>query len=174
MTVSAVIVRPEDPADVAGIRRVHQAAFPNDAESRLVDALRHSSNLSLSLVGELAGQVVAHLACSPVAVADELLHPPAWGLAPIAVLPEYQRQGIGSQLTCAGIDACRDRVCGFLVVLGEPAFYRRFGFVPASRYHLDNCYGADEAFMALELISGSIPAAGGMVAYGPEFSMFDS
>jgi putative acetyltransferase len=70
-----------------------------------------------------------------------------------------------------GLASCAQLGCGFVVVLGEPEYYGRFGFARASNYGLDNEYGVDEAFMALELKPGSLPPAGGLVRYAPEFAL---
>jgi putative acetyltransferase len=84
------------------------------------------------------------------------------------VLPGHQRRGIGSELIRQGLAACRDEGYGFVVVLGHPEYYPRFGFWRAGEAGLANEYGADEAFMVLELASGGLPPAG-LVQYGPDF-----
>jgi len=89
------------------------------------------------------------------------------GLAPLAVLPQWQR-GIGAQLVRAGVAACEHAGVGFIVLLGEPEYYCRFGFLKARSIGLDNEYGADEAFTALELFPDAV--GGGMVRYAPEFN----
>ena len=86
------------------------------------------------------------------------------------MLPAYQRKGVGSRLVHEGLAVCAQRKCGFVVVLGEPAYYKRFGFVCARDRGLGNEYGAEEEFMVLELQAGAIPAAGGLVRYVPEFA----
>jgi putative acetyltransferase len=164
-----VSVRPEQPTDVVAIRRILEAAFPTAAEARLVELLRASGHLWVSLVAEVDGQIVGHIAFSPVGI-DRMAG--GVGLAPIAVLPDHQRQGIGGRLIREGLAACERAGSSFVVVLGSPEYYPRFGFTRADRRRLGNEYGADEAFMALELRNGSIPANGGMVRYGPEFAEF--
>jgi putative acetyltransferase len=94
------------------------------------------------------------------------------GLAPVAVLPEWQRRGVGGRLVRAGLEACRERGFAFAVVLGHLEYYPRFGFIPASRYGLGNEYGAGDAFMALELRPGGLPPVGGLVKYDAEFAVF--
>jgi putative acetyltransferase len=94
------------------------------------------------------------------------------GLAPLSVLPEWQRQGIGSLLVNEGIAAVRTAGLGFVVVLGEPAYYSRFGFVAASRWGMSDEYGGGDAFQAMEMAPGAIPAGGGLVKYAPEFAVF--
>ena len=92
------------------------------------------------------------------------------GLAPLAVLPEYQRQGVGSRLIEAGLEACRARNAGVVVVLGHPAYYPKFGFVRASTQGLAYTHpGHEEAFMVLELQPGALAHTRGVVHFRPEF-----
>ncbi len=165
-------IRPEQPADAAAIRRVLEAAFPTAAEARLVELLRAGDHLVISLVAEWDDEIVGHIAFSPVEMDGVAGEGIGVGMAPVAVHPSYQHQGIGSRLIRVGLAACTRANHGFVVVLGEPAYYQRFGFTRADVHGLGNEYGADEAFMVLELRSGSIPANGGMVGYGPEFAEF--
>jgi len=109
--------------DAAAIHAVHAAAFPSDAEARLVDALRDAGHAAVSLVA-LESKIVGHVLFSPTRSNQGR----GVGLAPLAVLPQYQRQGIGAALASAGIGACRSAGYDYIVVLGEPAYYRRFGF----------------------------------------------
>jgi putative acetyltransferase len=96
------------------------------------------------------------------------------GLAPLAVLPECQRQGIGAQLVWHGLDECRRLEQDFVVVLGHPEYYRRFGFVPAASKNLRCEYPVPpEAFMVLKLRSGALENCDGLVKYGPEFRELD-
>lgn len=167
-------IRPEGPADADAIRRVLEAAFPTPAEARLVELLRAAGNLLISLVAEEDGIIVGHVAFSPVRVDGTAAEVTGVGLAPLAVLPDHERQGIGSRLVRDGLEACERAGYGLVVVLGAPALYRRFGFDRADRRGLGNKYGADEEFMALELREGTIPKAGGMVRFGPEFVYFST
>jgi putative acetyltransferase len=164
-----VSIRPEQPTDAAAVRQVHASAFPSPAEARLVDRLREGGKALVALVAEAGGVVVGHIVFSPVT-----LEPPAdgqgVGLAPLAVLPGHQRRGIGARLVEEGLAACRRAGYAFVVVLGHPGYYPRFGFRRAGARGLRNEYGADEAFMALELRAGSLPPGGGLVRYGPEFA----
>ena len=90
----------------------------------------------------------------------------------MAVLPEYQRKGIGSQLVRAGLEACRYQGYGLVVVVGHPAFYPRFGFMPASAEGLECEHSVrPEAFMVIELEAGALAHARGVVRYRPEFTM---
>ena len=165
-------IRPERPPDVLAIRRVVEAAFPASAEARLVDLLRESGHLGISLVAEVDGQIVGYVAFSPVAIQGAAVEGIGVGLAPVAIIPSYQRQGIGGRLIREGLASCDRAGYGFVVVLGWPEYYPRFGFIQAGQRGLENEYGADEEFMVLELRSGSIPENGGLVRYGPEFAAF--
>ncbi len=164
--------RPEQPADAAAIRRILEAAFPTAAEARLVEQLRAGGHVWVSLVAEVDGQIVGYIAFSPVKIEGGASVANGVGLAPVAVCPGHQRQGKGSHLIREGLTACKRLGYGFVVVLGEPTYYRRFGFTPADHRGLGNEYGAGEAFMVLELRNGGIPADGGVVRYGPAFDEF--
>lgn len=162
-------IRPEQAADSAPIGAVHRAAFPTPLEAQLVDALRAAGLLTVSLVAAAQRDILGHVAFSPVAVAG--VHGQGLGLAPLAVQPRVQKQGIGAALVRAGLEGCRRLGAPFVVVLGEPAYYRRFGFAPASRWRLGNEYGAADEFMALELVAGGIPREGGLVQYAAPFRL---
>jgi len=166
-------IRGEEDRDASTVRIVHEAAFPTDAEARLVDRLRAAGKAEISLVAELEGIVVGHVLFSPVTI-EGVRTNDALGLAPVAVLPAHQRRGFGAALIHAGLDACRARGCAFVVVLGDPAYYRRFGFRRAADWRLGNEYGADEAFMVIELRPGGIPSQGGLVRYAPELAELDA
>lgn len=159
--------RPELASDVKPIRDILEAAFPTPAEARLVDALRASGNLVVSMVAADASGPVGHVAFSPVTVGDAR----GLGLAPMAVVPAHQNRGVGALLVREGLASCGSLGCGFVVVLGEPEYYGRFGFTRASALGLDNEYGVDEAFMVIELKAGALPADGGLVRYAPEFAL---
>jgi putative acetyltransferase len=164
-----IVIRPELPADDAAVRAVLHAAFPTPTESRLVDLLRTHGKVLASLVAEVDGRVAGQILFSPVRIEDPPADAPGAGLAPVSVLPFMQKQGIGGRLVRNGIETCRQMGFPFAVVLGEPPFYRRFGFVPASRYGLRNDYGVDAEFMAVELRAGGFPPGGGRVTYAREF-----
>jgi putative acetyltransferase len=162
-----LIIRPETPGDFNAVHALHAAAFPTDAEARLVDLLRARGRAQVSLVAEQDGRVAGHVLFSPITVDDTPTK--GVGLAPVAVLPQCQRQGLGSRLITEGLAVCRATGFVFVVVLGEPGYYRRFGFSPAAEKGLGNTYGADDAFMVLELTPGGLPVGGGLVRYAPEF-----
>jgi putative acetyltransferase len=162
-------IRQEQHGDVAAIRSVHVASFPTSEEARLVDLLRDAGRLQVSLLAEVDGTVVGHVAFSPVTTATGII---GTGLAPVAVMEAYRRQGIAHRLIREGLEACREEGISWAVVLGEPAYYSRFGFRAASEFGLSDEYGGGTAFQALELIPGRLPVGGGLLKYSPEFAMF--
>lgn len=158
-------IRYEEPGDVTAIYEVVRSAFPTDEEARLIDLLRESGHLSVSLVAEEHGKVVGHIAFSPVTIHGQQ---GGLGLAPVSVKPEFQNQGIGGELVTQGLQAARQFGAGYVVVLGHSHYYPRFGFQNASALGFHNEYGAEESFMIMELEPGAMPP-GGLVKYGEEF-----
>ena len=165
--VSGLIIRREQDGDAVAIRRVHSASFPSVAEAALVDALRDSGHLSVSLVALADDAIVGHVAFSPVSTATGAV---GVGLAPVAVVPEARLCGVASALVRAGVSACAEAGCRWVVVLGDPGLYGRFGFTPAADVGLTDEYGGGAAFQVLELMPGSLPVGAGVVRYGPEFA----
>jgi len=166
-----MLFRPEQPDDIEAIHAVHAASFPSAAEARLVDALRAAGRLSMSLVCLEEDTLVGHVAFSPVTIADAVV---GMGLAPVAVLSAYRRRGFAERLIRDGLRECEQSDCGLVVVLGDPGYYRRFDFTPASNLGLKDEYGGGDAFQAVELREGGIPSGGGLVRYAPEFAALDS
>lgn len=163
-----IVIRQEQPEDIAMIHHVVQQAFGRVAEANLVDALRRNGKAQISLVAADNGRVIGHILFSEVTLEGQLT---GIGLAPMAVSPERQNEGIGSRLVEEGLKRCRESGYQFAVVLGHPEFYPRFGFVPASRFSVKSEYDVhDEVFMALELEKGSLAGFAGMVKYQPEFN----
>jgi putative acetyltransferase len=163
-------VREETLGDAAAVHAVHAAAFPTDAEARLVDLLRERGKAIVSLVALASGAVAGHVLFSPVTVGMSGDPALGLGLAPVAVLPSCQGRGIGSALIRAGLDACRARGVGFVVVLGNPRYYARFGFTTAGARGLSNEYGAGAEFMVQELRPDALPRDGGLVRYAATFT----
>jgi putative acetyltransferase len=166
-----MIVRSEEPEDIAAIRIVNERAFGNAAEADLVDALRRNGKATISLVAEDDGRVVGHILFSPVTIETGERELVGVGLAPMSVIPERQNQQIGSLLVEEGLRRCREDGRRFVVVLGHPGYYPRFGFVPASRFGIKSEYDvADEVFMVMELREGALRGRQGIVKYQPEFN----
>ena len=165
-------IRPETPADADAIRAVNRAAFGAEVEVNLVDALRLEASPIISLVADDGGVVIGHIMFSPVSIdGDAPGAPLIMGLAPVAVLPERQRGGIGGALIREGLAACGLRRVAAVVLVGMPEYYPRFGFVPASRFGLTCEYDVpDDVFMALELEAGALAGRRGLVRYHPAFA----
>jgi putative acetyltransferase len=150
---------------------VNRLAFGSDNEGSLVDSLRINARPFISLVALVDDQVVGHISFSPVSIESPMGTFNAMGLAPMSVKPEYQNQGIGSQLVRAGLDQCARIGETNIVVLGHPRYYPRFGFVPASQKGLRCEYDVpDDTFMVLELAPGSLAGRTGLVRYHPHFA----
>ncbi len=133
-------IRPETPDDLIAIQRVHMAAFADRPYSRqtehfIVNALRAANALSVSLVAELDGKVVGHIAFSPMRIDGREC--PWFILGPVGVLPERQRQGIGGELIRQGLEAIRKLGAEGCVLVGDPAYYARFGFTRRSELILE-------------------------------------
>lgn len=163
-------VRPATAADLDAIVAVHRAAFRRDAEADLVKRLVEAGRDTISLVAVDDDDVVlGHVMFSPVTV-EEGDDGKALGLAPIAVLPEQQRQGIGRALIEEGIGACFVRDARAIFVLGSPAYYAGFGFAKASAYGLHDAFQGGNAFQVLALTVDGLGDYRGRVDYAPEFS----
>jgi putative acetyltransferase len=165
----AMIVREERQGDAERIRGVNLAAFETSTEADLVDALRRQATPLVSLVAEDDANVIGHILFSPVTLASDpgLI---LMGLAPMAVVPSRQRQGVGSTLVREGLERCRQLNVAAVVVLGHPAYYPRFGFLPAVRLSLRSEYDVpDEAFMVRELRDGVLRGLSGTIRYHPVF-----
>ena len=166
-----MIVRREEPQDIAAIRFVNEQAFGGSVEAHAIDALRDRGAATLSLVAVIDERVVGHLFFSPVTIESPERSWPGLGLAPLTVLPEYQRQGIGTALMNEGLEECRRLGHERVIVLGHPDYYPRFGFERASRYGVRFEFEApDEACMILALQPGALDGVSGVANYQPEWS----
>ncbi|MDC0308041.1 MAG: N-acetyltransferase [Planctomycetaceae bacterium] len=163
-------IRSESAIDYDAVRYLNTAAFETDAEAGLVDALRDQCESIISLVAEKDDLLAGHILFSPVTLPGHN-HLKILGLAPMAVLPDFQRQGIGSELVTAGLNICREQGWDAVVVLGYPEFYPRFGFVPASQFKIGCEYDVpDEVFMLVELNTGALDGCWGTVNYHSAFA----
>jgi putative acetyltransferase len=167
-----VNIRLESSEDRDEIRRVNQAAFGGDTEANLVDMLRDGGFAEVSLVAEMDGKIVGHILFSPVSILTKAGTVDAVSLAPMAVVPGHQREGIGSRLVERGLEVCRNRGDRIVLVLGHPEFYPRFGFSSELATSLESPF-CGEAWMALELVPGSLVASEGRVEYSPPFKLFE-
>jgi putative acetyltransferase len=165
-----VLVREETPLDLEAIREVNRRAFGQGDEARLVDALRDGGYARLSLVAEEGGRVVGHVLFSDLPIVMQAGALQALALAPVAVLPERQRQGIGSRLIREGLRACSEAGHPAVVVLGHADYYPRFGFSAWLAERLQAPFSGP-SFMALELVPGALAGVTGEVRYPPPFGL---
>ncbi len=167
-----VAVRPETAKDYEAIHEINKLAFGGEGEVLLVQRLRKSPSFipELSLVAVKSGGVVGHILFSPIIIETHSGAVPALSLAPMAVLPEFQNQGIGSELVRQGLKESKRLEHNIVVVVGHPGYYPRFGFTPARAKGLEVPFKVpDEAFMVLELIPDALRGTKGTLKYPPEF-----
>jgi putative acetyltransferase len=168
--VTVTSIRPESRTDHPAIYAVNATAFETAAEATLVRGLRDAGvNPFISLVAESEQRIVGHILFTPVQVVGARTWS-AIALGPMAVLPNFQRQGIGSGLVRAGLDACRTAGHDVIFVLGHPDYYPRFGFQRMSEFGLTCEFKApDDVLMVAELTPGAIGGRTGEVRYHPLF-----
>ncbi len=167
-----MVIREERPDDAEAIRIANLAAFDTSTEADLVDSLRRHAAPIISLVAEEDANIIGHIMFSPVTLVGG--HGPTlMGLAPMAVVPARQREGIGSRLVVEGLERCRRINAAAVVVLGHATYYPRFGFVPASHLSLRCEYDVPEdTFMVHELRDGALNGFSGTIQYHPVFANF--
>ena len=165
----AIEIRTERPEDSAAIREVHTSAFGGPVEAKLVLLICERKKALISLVALSHGKVVGHILFSRVTIANSPASFAGVGLAPVAVLPDFQKKGIGSNLIREALERCRQAGYDAVVVLGDPNYYSRFGFLRAANFRLENEYGVHDEFMVLPLHDAALDAVSGMVKYLPEF-----
>jgi putative acetyltransferase len=172
---NAVRIRVERPRDAAAVYEVNRMAFGRDDEARLVEKIRSTSGFipELSLIALIGNQVVGHIVLSQIHVDSGKRSARTWpvlSLAPMAVRPGHQNQGIGSALVRQGLKRARRLGHKVVVVVGHPGYYPRFGFTPARPLGLEAPFPVpDEAFLALELVPGSLQGVRGKVVYPSVF-----
>jgi putative acetyltransferase len=161
-------IREERPSDLAAIRVINRRAFGQEQEGNIIDALRFNGAALVSLVATLNGRPIGHIIYSPASVGGVMT---GAALGPMAVLPEYQRQGAGSKLVEAGNRKIKELGYPFIIVLGHPAYYPRFGFEPA-RNHGIHCEWdvPDDVFMVMVLDQEKMQGVAGLAKYRHEFS----
>ncbi len=162
-------VRSEQTGDIRSIRKVNLDAFETDAEANLVDALRNSGIDLISLVAEENGDIIGHILFSPVTI-DDFPEIKIMGLGPMAVVPEWQRKGIGAKLVNKGLRTCQESGYKAVVVLGHPEYYPRFDFKPSVEFGIYSEYDVPkEVFMVKELRQGALDKVTGTVKYHEAF-----
>ena len=159
--------------DREAVYALHAHAFDGLDEADLVQALHDDGAAVLSQVAERDGAVVGHILFSSLGLAPAPARPRYLAaLAPMAVLPDYQRKGVGEALVRASLDALEEAGCDGVIVLGHPAYYPRFGFTPASGFGIGFPGSVpEEAFMALSLRVGGLEDCRGTVVYHPAFGL---
>lgn len=165
-----MFIRPESSQDVQQIWDLNRAAFGSQDEADLVNRLRDGNHIDVSLVAVTEEQIVGHICFSQVFIRGQDKRWRGTSLAPMAVLPDRQRQGIGSSLVRDGLEACRQQDLPFVVVLGHADFYPRFGFSADAAKPLTCPYGFGEAWMAQPLHRDGLDEVGGDVEYPAPFS----
>ncbi len=167
-----IVIRAEKKDDADTIHEVNSLAFGQEDESLLIRRIRKSFRFipDLSLVAVKDGKIVGHILFSPVSIETKKGQIPALSLAPMAVLPAFQNQGIGSELVLEGLARCRRLGHKIVVVIGHPDYYPRFGFISARPQGLEVGFPVpDEAFMVHELVPQALEEIQGTVKYPPEF-----
>jgi putative acetyltransferase len=173
-----VMIRREQQGDEAQIRTVNLQAFGRETEANLVDEFRINCPEGVSLVAVEDDRIVGHILFTPAMIesGERMVH--GMCLAPLAVLPEFQRQGIGTKLIQAGFEAMKAAHQSFVILYGHPEYYPRFGFVPASRYGIKSPYDGvppydsvpDEAFMIFVFDEAALEGVSGVTIERPEFA----
>lgn len=167
--MTAFTIRTETHADHGAVRRVHRLAFGQDYEADVVDGLRSGGYARLSLVADVSGTVAGHILFSELRIVTESGDVPAVALAPLAVRPQFQNQGIGSELVRHGLQISREHGHRIVIVRGHPHFYPRFGFSAQLTAALSSPFAGLPSWMALELTPGSLDGVSGRVQYPPPF-----
>jgi putative acetyltransferase len=167
-----ITIREEESGESQEIRIVIQRAFRQTEEADIVDKLRQNCSNRISLVAVSEDQMVGQILFTPATIQAKKGIIAGMGLGPMAVLPEFQRQGIGSRLVKAGLALVKKRNHPSVIVLGHPTYYPRFGFVPASHYGIRSEYEnvPDEAFMILALNPVALEGVSGVAKYRSEFA----
>lgn len=164
-----MLIREELDGDQDAIRQITRAAFEGDAEALLIDSLRDEHAVITSLVAIAGAEITGHILFSRITVVTATSALSGASLAPMAVRPDLQRRGIGAQLVRRGLELCRERGVSLVVVLGHPGYYPRFGFDARLARNLRSPYPAGQAWMALELVPGSLSGVEGWVVYPKAF-----
>jgi putative acetyltransferase len=166
-----ISIRHEKPEDTPLVYSVIERTFKRDAEAKLADKLRRACSDHLSLVADDNGTIVGHIMFTPVRIENDTVIQ-GMGLAPMAVLPSRQRRGIGTLLIKTGLQILAGKGCPFVIVLGHPDYYPRFGFQPASRFNIKSQWDGvpDAAFMILVMDEKAMHTISGIASFREEFN----
>jgi putative acetyltransferase len=173
MSDNFVSIHEESARDVEAVRALLKLSFRQDAEAELVDRLRASDSFNprLSLVADIASEVVGHVLFTPVTIESEDAEVAVLSLAPLAVRPDHQREGIGQLLSLRGFDIARSLGYRIIAVVGHPSYYPRLGFVPALPLGIhDSSAHRAEASMVMSLVEGALNGIRGQIMYPPSFA----
>ena len=165
-------IRKETLQDVDSIRVINELAFGQVQEANIVDKLRANCEGLLSLVALPDDKIIGHILFSPATIEGSFGTLRGMGLAPMAVLPEFQRQGVGSGLVKTGVELLKNSTCPFIIVLGHPEYYPRFGFERASLYRIKSQWEGvpDHEFMILWVDKTMMYHVSGVAKYRDEFN----
>ena len=167
------IIREETPDDIPAVAEVHVAAFGRGAEAALVMQLRSDDAIIVSIVAIVNGNVVGNAIFSKLTIRmRDGREETAVGLAPVAVMPSFQRHGLGRRIIEAGLSLCAKHGYRSAFVLGDPTYYRRFGFSVGATTTLESRYKGSH-WMAKELVSGALDGLIGAVEYPRAFVVVD-
>jgi predicted N-acetyltransferase YhbS len=167
-----IIIRQERPNDYEKVYEINKRAFNQENESELIKKIRKGQNHipALSLVAEIEGKLVGHILFSKIKIVGDLNYD-SLALAPMAVIPEYQKKGIGSKLVAGGLKKAKKLGFNSIIVLGHKDYYTKFGFRRASRWGIKCPFEVpDDVFMAIELTINALDGKAGIVAYPDEFN----
>lgn len=168
-----VSIRSEKPEDYQSIYNVNKLAFNGEVEARLINNLRKTEGFvpKLSLVAIKDDKVIGHILFSVIHIKTDTKNIPVLALAPMAVLPKHQKQGIGSMLVREGLKKCKKLGYKAVILVGHPNYYPRFGFSHAKEKGLKLPFDVpNEAFMMYEIIPQALEDIKGTVVYPPEFT----
>ncbi|SFB98457.1 putative acetyltransferase [Bosea sp. CRIB-10] len=166
----AEMIRTATPADAEAIAALNRAAFGGEEEVGIVERLRGDGLVAVELVAEQGGAIIGHILLSWLPTVIDGRSVKALALAPMAVRPGLQKQGIGGRLIAAALDQARAAGAQAVIVLGHPGYYPRFGFSAALAQNLASPFSGD-AFMALELVPGALAGQRGSVSYPSAFGL---
>ncbi|QQR94350.1 MAG: N-acetyltransferase [Bacteroidota bacterium] len=169
-----ITIRQETPDDYLDVFKLNQVAFGQEYEAKLVDALRSNTDVfipELSIVATINNKIVGHILFTKIAIKDDSGNlNESLAFAPMAVLPEFQKTGIGGQLISEGLAVAKGLKFRSVIVLGHEHYYPKFGFQPAIKWNIKAPFDVpSNAFMAIELEQGGLRNISGTVIYPKEF-----
>lgn len=170
-----VFIRQEIKRDFSEVFELNSKAFAQDNEARLVNLLRNSDAFipELSLVAIAGNKIVGHILFTKISIVDASKNrQSSLALAPMGVLPEFQKQGVGGQLIRYGLSKARELGHSSVIVVGHEHYYPKFGFLPARKWGIKAPFDIpDNVFMAIELVRDGLKGIQGVVEYPKEFDM---